>query len=891
MIRLFFATLLCFTFSVLKSVCQKPAICNSDCNSWTTLQEIRPGVSSLVSNDGKYIAYKTFTEAGGDRLLLQSTDGSYQRSFNVANVDIQFLLNGAKVVFISSGDSLVIVTPSESKIEYVDYVTYFKVPLGGAGKYVAYTRKGTCDTLIVEDLELEVKRKYCNVREFEFDETGTKISIIHQMGGRIVDLKSNIEKVFLEKKVIKKLIANWSVNRYCFVIEGKSQDEIFCYENKIDTNVLLKPIRIRDVILDNNSIKIQDIKFSNNGSRLFFDFSIVTPSRNERMFDSISPKAEIWNYKDKFLQADAVRESESSVIALYDFSSHKFSILAGANLKRLSYDPPNRYLLCWDVVNGDELYRSKDESRLVLIDSDSCSEVLVKRFVGNQISSPRMSPDEKFVLWFDETDKNYYSFRTDNGMVENVSKAIPFPLYDKSGDIIARRRPFGIAGWCKGDSLLLVYDEFDIWCIDMFKKRLPVNLTHLGRDKQIIFRRIPINGDSNERILEDTILMSAFNKLTKYNGFASARIGVINSLDLKSMGPCVYFSTFSSPLILIAPSRDVPQKAKNANLYVVRRMSATESPNLFVTSDFRTFRAVSNIHPEAGVNWMTSQLERWLLPDGRIGEGILFRPENFDSTKCYPLILYYYEKLSDGLYVFRKPALSNGTLDIAWYISNGYLVFIPNIYFRTGDVAKSVADCIMSAVKHLSKFSWVNHEKIGLQGHSFGAYETVSVITQTNLFAAAQESSGLVNYTNYYNHPIGSGNRNHYFDEEQGNMGCAPWDSPQVYIRNSPIFHIKNVNTPLLIMHNRGDGNSPFSQGLDLYYGLRRINRRVWMLQYDKDGEPEQGHAITDPLKQLDFTVRQQQFFNHYLKDFPAPKWMTTPGYNGFDIDSLNAIP
>jgi len=171
---------------------------------------------------------------------------------------------------------------------------------------------------------------------------------------------------------------------------------------------------------------------------------------------------------------------------------------------------------------------------------------------------------------------------------------------------------------------------------------------------------------------------------------------------------------------------------------------------------------------------------------------------------------------------------------------------------------------------------------MGLQGHSFGGFETLTIISRTKLFAAAQESAGYTNAISYYNQQTGlTSNRNQYFDIEQGNLGFSPWQKPKLYLDNSPIFHVNNITTPLLIMHNKGDDNVDFHHAVELFISMRRLRKPAWLLQYK-----DENHMIGRSDKnQLDFTIRQQQFFDHYLRGVPAPKWMTTPGSTDFGAD------
>jgi dipeptidyl aminopeptidase/acylaminoacyl peptidase len=249
-------------------------------------------------------------------------------------------------------------------------------------------------------------------------------------------------------------------------------------------------------------------------------------------------------------------------------------------------------------------------------------------------------------------------------------------------------------------------------------------------------------------------------------------------------------------------------------------------------------------------------------------KGILYTPENFDTQKKYPLIFHYYEISSDQLYLFRKPTLSSGGLDISWYVSNGYLVFIPDIKIPKGHPGKGALSVIRAA-KYFHRKPWVG--KMGLQGHSFGGYITNYLITHNNLFAAAQESAGPADFISGYGAVKKyTGNGMQYlYERGQNNIGVTPWQRQDLYITNSPIFRADKINTPLLILHNEEDNAVPVSQGIELFTALRRLKKPAWLLQYDGEG-----HMLINEQHKLDFSRRQQQFFDHYLKGLPAPEWM-----------------
>jgi dipeptidyl aminopeptidase/acylaminoacyl peptidase len=305
-------------------------------------------------------------------------------------------------------------------------------------------------------------------------------------------------------------------------------------------------------------------------------------------------------------------------------------------------------------------------------------------------------------------------------------------------------------------------------------------------------------------------------------------------------------------------------------MYLLQKMNASTYPNLCVTGDFKSFHPVSDLAPERQVNWLTDELVHWKTFDGRSGEGILYKPADFDSIRKYPIIFYFYERLSDGLNNFIHPEWSNGTMNIPWFVSRGYLVCCPDIYYIAGDPGKGIYNYVVSAAMDLSRKSWVDSRRMGIQGHSWGGYEVNYLVTTTRLFAAAASTAGFTDIISNSG-AAGMGNcAGHVYTEfGQLRMGVPLWDNPTAYIQNSPVFRADKITTPVLIMHNRQDPAVPWSQGVEFFTALRRLGKPCWMLQYDD------GSHIIGGSAAIDYTRRLTQFFDHYLKGVPAPKWMT----------------
>jgi dipeptidyl aminopeptidase/acylaminoacyl peptidase len=297
---------------------------------------------------------------------------------------------------------------------------------------------------------------------------------------------------------------------------------------------------------------------------------------------------------------------------------------------------------------------------------------------------------------------------------------------------------------------------------------------------------------------------------------------------------------------------------------------------------------------------MTSEVINYPKLDGSAGQGVLYKPENFDSAKKYPVIFYYYEKLSFLANSFTTPSFSAGTIDIPWFVSRGYLVFTPDISYDVASVTGKVngdyaVNSVVGAAKYLATKSYVNPSKMGINGHSFGGGETLYIVTHSNIFAAACAGASTVGdqMLSYLGIVRGEGGipkllkiaHSEYGHEK---IGATLWQRPDLFIHASPVFRADKVSTPLLLMHNFDDPICDFNQSAVMFTALRRLGKPVWLLQYDHEG-----HVIMELKNQLDFTIRLQQFYDHYLKDSLPPTWMTRgrPAYlksvdGGFRLDN-----
>jgi dipeptidyl aminopeptidase/acylaminoacyl peptidase len=199
-------------------------------------------------------------------------------------------------------------------------------------------------------------------------------------------------------------------------------------------------------------------------------------------------------------------------------------------------------------------------------------------------------------------------------------------------------------------------------------------------------------------------------------------------------------------------------------------------------------------------------------------------------------------------------------------------VLDPDIVYRVNDPGMSAVWCVLPAVKAAIATGFVNDRKVGLWGHSWGGYQTAFLVTQTNMFAAAIAGAPLTNMISMYGSIYWNtgGTDAAIFESSQGRFKGNPVQHMEAYVRNSPVYFADKVTTPLIIMHNDKDGAVDFNQGVTYYNTLVNLGKNVMMLEYVGEN-----HGLSRPINQRDYAMRMREYFDHYLKDAPAPAWMT----------------
>ena len=295
-----------------------------------------------------------------------------------------------------------------------------------------------------------------------------------------------------------------------------------------------------------------------------------------------------------------------------------------------------------------------------------------------------------------------------------------------------------------------------------------------------------------------------------------------------------------------------PKKADAPLVFTLQRFE--EFPNIWVAdAGFGGMKKVTDANPQqADYLWGRSELISYVNSDGKTLRAILTRPENFDPTKKYPLMVYIYEELTNGLH--RHVAPGPGTsINLSRFVSNGYVLLQPDIVYETGYPGESAMKCVIPAVEQVVKQGYIDPARIGIQGHSWGGYQISYMITRTNIFRAVEAGASVVNMTSAYGGiRWGTGmSRAFQYERTQSRIGAPPWTRPLQFIENSPLFWVERVKTPYLTIHNDEDDAVPWYQGIEFISALRQAGQRSLHVQLQHRETRPQGAGEPEALDDL----------------------------------------
>ncbi len=921
-----FALLILFLSSSAAFAQEKRSLQHEDVNEWKSLTQAR------MANNGEWVAWREAPARGDSRLFVSSADGSTQHIVPRGDAarfsgDSRYLLfkivpqadsvRQKKLDKVKSddmpSDSLGIMSLRDGSIRTFADVQSFKVSDEG-GHMAAFrlTERASeeetpADTTATEEPEEEEASEEEESTEEEEDDTpdkkkGTSLIVLNLESGSTNTFKNVTEYVvdkqgkgvtFLRESEegeddgvyaaagssLEERTAASGVGNYVKLALSDDGETLAFMTNRDDFDADQPSFTLFAGNLETLSAVASEgseflaagwwvsenatLDFSDSGQRLYFGTAPKPEPEpdDEGVLEEDKVKVDVWNWKDPLLQPmqllQANRERDRSYRAVAHLDTGKNVQLASVDVPTVSTSMKGD----GDVILGTTNMKYRQE---ISWESPGFQDAwIINAQTGERMQIleaiqdfPRFSPDGNFVTYWDRYDEVYKVVDTATGANTAISSGSEHSLVNELDDRSYAPGSYGQAGWTDGDAEFVFYDKYDV--LAATPDGTVRNVTEgAGREAGVRLRVRDLDFDEPALPAREEWLLSALDLETMDAGFweVDPRRGDAEKIV---MSPHQY---------------RIFTKAEDADALLFAVADFRTYPDLHTTDlDFNNPVRLSDTNPQQDeFIWGTAELVRWTSIDGDELKGILYKPDGFDASKKYPLMVYFYEKNSTNLHSHRAPSAGGSSINYSFYVSRGYLLFVPDIPYKNGYPGESAMNAVMPGITSLVDQGFVDRDRIGVQGHSWGGYQISYMVTQTNLFAAAEAGAPVSNMTSAYGGiRWGSGmSRAFQYERTQSRIGGTLWNAQQRYMHNSPLFQADKIRTPLLMMHNDEDGAVPWYQGIEFFSALRRLGQPVWMLNYNGAG-----HGLSDLDDRRDWQIRMQQFFDHYLMDAPAPVWL-----------------
>ncbi|MHA4893304.1 alpha/beta hydrolase family protein [Pedobacter sp. PWIIR3] len=889
----------------IQSVLSKPAVDTECFERWPTVTGI-----SEISNDGKFVTYQInnihFKLHNGvnSSIIVQSTKTKWK--IEIDNQQISggghFTNDSKYFIYKTKSDSLSIIRLGSNEIKYMPNVNSYQIGGGNDKSLLCYWEKKDLNKLILFDLNLDKKISLASVDKYLFSKDSKRLLLqISELNRTkhsklilydLVNMSSEI--IFDEGLVGNMTIDDSGENLAFFTMSNPTypQKRLWYYHlGKSHFSYSLDESQLTDT----SNIRVNfdsPWSFSVDGTKLYVHLYKKAKEITQNTIDT-ARNLKIWSYNN------VVLPSEQNLEAI----NGKYIGFVNLNTKKLvkvtkDYEniaaKTNRFIII-EAPNADSSktsktwYRYSKRSYVVFDMSNGLRKPLDNRFFDNLLFHEALSPTGDFVIGFDNLSGELISYELATNTYRDISKG---------QDCKCRTRfvdqdnfcGFPVRKWASDGKTFFASDDHDIWKFDVYGQESPICITkRYGVRNNLSFYFINSEVVVPNNMNEQQVIV-AFDNQNKQNGFFQTKLNGSNNPVKLVMDDALYQLNNHT-----VHSYDyTPKKAKFSNAFLVKKMNAKESPNYFFTKDFKTFNQLSFIYPERQYNWLTSELHSWKSLDNRNLQGILYKPENFDFKKKYPVIIHFYEKVSDALHCYQAPDAGMGDLSIAYFVSNGYLVFYADVVYDKEGSGVDAYQAIQSAYNYLSKMSFVDSTKIGLQGNSQGGIHTNNILTRSSSFAAACTSAGyidLVAISGRLDGLFSGSSMQRYFADGQTGTNQLLWENKEKYINNSPIFELDKITTPVLMQYGTKDSRL-YLDGIEFFTSMRLLGKKTWFLEYTNAGHGPTGSDA------VDYTIRMYQFFNYYLKNAPAPLWMVENLpikdqniKNGLELDRARRTP
>lgn len=620
-----------------------------------------------------------------------------------------------------------------------------------------------------------------------------------------------------------------------------------------------------------------DITWSKDEERLFIkirehDHNEENDEDETQASDEKS-NVQIWHWNDQKLLSERMTEEENNKNEVYEAiffrSTDSLVQLTGEQIQEMvisegtdnwAIGKDNRkYLSDWDVERND----------LYLINLETGNKRLIEEdYKSSYWSDIEIAPDgTKAILWDGE---DYWCYDFEHNSKLNISEKLVVSFVSKDYDRFGFSPAWGFEGWVKDQSAIIVNHNLDLWLLPLDDYSEAQNLTSSVTSIDSIRFSFQDANLADEAEIEDRYIelsepniLFAHNLDTKYAGYYNLQNGQLKRLIYE---PARLSNSWRSTELI---------KSKNSDVIIYQIGNYHNYPESYLsTLDFKDSKQITNTNPQQKLyNWGRRILIDYTNDDGVPLKAILSIPDTYEEGEQLPMIVYSYEKLSYRMYQYATPYLSGTTVPEMMYVSDGYLFLQPDIHFNVGTPHSDMHECIDAAIEKVIELGYVDEQRIGYEGFSFGGHCGMYISTQENRFAAIAAGAGVSNLVQGFNIDIvwDGSNEQDYYMTGQGRLGTDPTSNIDMYVSESAVFNAHTMDTPLLLFHGTNDKIVQWEHSFGFYSILRYLKKPVIFLSY-----PGEGHGLRNKEStRLDIQQRLKEYFDHHLKGAELKRWMS----------------